>query len=101
MISCIEEDQGLETIQQNLTAEKHRKGTFCHSQSNRLIYISKFIINDPSEIIRDSDVIIVVNNEEEFKNILDKAPKKKIIYDLVNINFKNKENNKNYSGIAW
>ena len=67
----------------------------------KIPYISKFIINDPSEIIRHSDIIIVVNNEEEFKQILENAPRSKIIYDLVNINFTGKENYKNYSGIAW
>ena len=37
MIDYVEEDHGLETIQQNFTAEQHGKGTFCHSQSYGLI----------------------------------------------------------------
>lgn len=67
----------------------------------KIPFISKFIINDPAEIIRHSDVLIVVNNDEEFKDILSKVPKRKIIYDLVNLSFKNKEKNKKYKGISW
>ncbi len=66
----------------------------------KIPFISKFIINNPEEILRHSEVLIVVNNDEEFKEILDKTPKNKIIYDLVNISFKNKEK-KNYKGISW
>jgi GDP-mannose 6-dehydrogenase len=67
----------------------------------KIPFISQFIINDPSEIIRHSEVLIVVNNDEEFKEMLGKAPKGKIIYDLVNIDFKNKERNEKYRGISW
>jgi hypothetical protein len=67
----------------------------------KIPFISKFIINDPAEIIRHSDILIVVNNDEEFKDILNKAPRGKIVYDLVNLNFKNKTNNKKYKGISW
>ncbi|MBU1053721.1 MAG: UDP-glucose/GDP-mannose dehydrogenase family protein [Proteobacteria bacterium] len=67
----------------------------------KIPFISKFIINDPDEIIKHSEVLVIVNNDEEFKNILDKVPKGKIIYDLVNIDFKNKGKNKKYKGIAW
>lgn len=67
----------------------------------KIPYISNFITDDPNEIIQDVDVIIVVNKEEEFKNILNNIPEDKIIYDLVNIDFENKEKMKNYTGIAW
>ena len=46
-------------------------------------------------------LIVVVNKEKEFKDILNKIPEDKIIYDLVNIGFKNKEKKKNYIGVAW
>lgn len=67
----------------------------------KIPFISKFIINNPAEIISHSDVLIVVNNDEEFKDILSNAPKGKIIYDLVNLSFKNKDKNKKYKGISW
>lgn len=68
---------------------------------DKIPFISKFIINDPEEIIRHSDILVVVNNDEEFKEILSKVPKGKMIYDLVNISFKNKEKKERYRGISW
>jgi len=67
----------------------------------KIPYISKFITGDPYEIIEFSDVIVVVNKEKEFQDILEKVPGDKIIYDLVNIDFNNKERKKNYIGIGW
>jgi GDP-mannose 6-dehydrogenase len=67
----------------------------------KIPYISKFLLDNPKEIIKNSDVIIVVNKEKEFTDILNKVPDDKIIYDLVNIDFKKKERKKNYFGIAW
>lgn len=67
----------------------------------KIPFISKFIVNDSSELIDNSEVIIVVNREEEFREILNKMPKEKIIYDLVNIDFEGKRSKENYKGIAW
>ncbi len=63
--------------------------------------ISKFFVNDSSELIENSEVIIVVNREEEFQDVLSQMSTDKIIYDLVNIDFKEKTTMKNYFGIAW
>ena len=63
--------------------------------------VSKFLIDKPKRFLNHSDLIVVVNKEKEFTNILNKASEGKIIYDLVNIDFKNKEKNGNYIGIAW
>lgn len=63
--------------------------------------ISRFIINDAKELIESCQVIVVVNNEEEFKDILEKVPKETVVYDLVNINFENRGNLTTYNGIAW
>ncbi|MBU4286948.1 MAG: hypothetical protein KKI12_02115 [Proteobacteria bacterium] len=52
-------------------------------------------------MIDHSEVIVVVNKEEEFKDILNQLPSDKIIYDLVNIDLNKKSNMKNYYGIAW
>ena len=67
----------------------------------KIPFISKFIFDDPNEIIESSDVIIVVNKEKEFSDILERVPADKIIYDLVYIDFNNKERKKKYKGIAW
>ncbi len=67
----------------------------------KIPYVSKFITDNPDEVIQNSDVIIVVNNEAEFGDILDRATEDKIIYDLVNINSGSGFKNKNYIGINW
>lgn len=69
--------------------------------SKKIPYISKFIFDDPVKLTNHSEVIVVVNKEEEFKQILNNTPKHKIIFDLVNMDFKEKSNMKNYYGIAW
>ncbi|MFX0142407.1 MAG: nucleotide sugar dehydrogenase, partial [Candidatus Hodarchaeota archaeon] len=67
----------------------------------KIPYVSKFLVDKPEVIIDYSDLIVVVNKEKEFADILNKVPEEKTIYDLVNIEFKNKEKKKNYSGVAW
>ena len=68
---------------------------------SKIPFISKFITNDPKQIIGAVDVIVVVNNEHEFSAILNTVPVDTIVYDLVNISFENKSRCKNYTGIAW
>jgi len=67
----------------------------------KIPYISKFIVDDPDKLVQASEILVVVNKEKEFAEILEKAPEDTLIYDLVNIDFKGKENNSNYVGIAW
>ena len=68
---------------------------------SKIPYISKFIVEDPEELIDHSEIIVVVNNENSFAGILEKVSSEKIIYDFVNIDFKNKHTCENYMGIAW
>lgn len=68
---------------------------------NKIPFVSKFITDDPDSIIRDSDVVIVVNNDKSFQDILNRVPDNKIIYDLTNIDFSQRCNNSNYFGICW
>jgi len=67
----------------------------------RIPFISSFIYESIDEVVNNSDVIVVVNNESEFKNILEQKCKNKIVYDLVNINIENKSEMSNYVGISW
>jgi GDP-mannose 6-dehydrogenase len=67
----------------------------------KIPYISKFIVDNSKQIINHAEVIVVVNKEREFSDILNTVPEHKIIYDLMNIDFKNKPKMKNYFGIAW
>lgn len=67
----------------------------------KIPYVSKFIVGKEDEIINHSEVIVVVNKEEQYSRILNKVLDNKIIYDLVNIDFNNKRVSLNYKGLAW
>ena len=67
----------------------------------KIPYISKFIVDNSKQIVDHAEVIVVVNKEREFSDILNTVPEDKIIYDLMNIDFENKPKMKNYFGIAW
>jgi GDP-mannose 6-dehydrogenase len=62
--------------------------------------ISKLLTDDPKTLIEGSDVLVIVNNDDEYKQILGKASKNVTVYDLVNLDFKNR-NGVNYEGLAW
>jgi GDP-mannose 6-dehydrogenase len=63
--------------------------------------ISKYITNDIRDIVRHSEVVVVVNNEDEFKDILREVGENVIIYDLVNIENVSSNRKSNYFGISW
>ncbi len=67
----------------------------------KIPYISKFVTDNYTEVVNDSQAIIVVNNNLEFKDILSNLPKDKIILDLVDMDFTGREEMKNYTGISW
>jgi len=67
----------------------------------KIPFVSKFIVESSDEIIKHSDLIVVVNREQEFIDILKKAPENKIIYDLVNLKDDGVSAKPNYTGIAW
>lgn len=66
----------------------------------KIPYISNFIIEDIRLLVDFSEIIVVVNNEDEFNSIYDKIPNDKIIYDLVNVQYNNYKT-ENYVGISW
>ncbi len=67
----------------------------------RIPFISKFVTDDPAEVLAHSEVIVVVNKESEFVEILEKSPRETIIFDLVNIDFQGRLGRDNYFGLAW
>ena len=67
----------------------------------RIPLISRFIFDDVGDVIANSDLIVVVNDDAGFRSVLDEIPRDKIIYDLVNIPFRGRSENPNYYGIAW
>jgi hypothetical protein len=46
-------------------------------------------------------VIVVVNKEPGYDKILSLVPEDKIIFDLVNIDFRGRKGRKNYHGVSW
>jgi GDP-mannose 6-dehydrogenase len=67
----------------------------------RIPFISRCIVDDAKDVFAGSDVIVVVNDEPEFKGLLEGLPKDRIILDLVNVRFRGREEFKNYHGVAW
>ena len=67
----------------------------------RIPFISRFIKDDIKELLNVSDVIVIVNNEPEFKKYINDVDKEKIIYDLINVDYIDKSKFKNYEGICW
>lgn len=65
----------------------------------RIPYIIKFIIEDIKLLVNSSELIVVVNYEEEFNTIYEEIPNDKLIYDLVHIH--NNQKSQNYLGISW
>jgi GDP-mannose 6-dehydrogenase len=63
--------------------------------------VSRFLVNDLSEILGHSEVIVLVNREREFEPFLSTVPANTLIYDLCNLNFKERSTHQNYIGLAW
>jgi hypothetical protein len=53
------------------------------------------------EVVNDSEVIVVVNKENGFKEILEANCHTKIVYDLININLTKDKIMPGYVGVAW
>ena len=63
-------------------------------------HIYKLLKPNYEEVISESDLIVVGNKTEEFKDILQKVPGEKTIIDLVRID-DSLITAKNYVGICW
>jgi GDP-mannose 6-dehydrogenase len=67
----------------------------------KIPFIAKFIVSAEDEIISHSDIIIIVNHDKDFRPLLNRAPKNKIVFDLVNYNFENRSALEHYKGLSW
>lgn len=67
---------------------------------NKIPYISTFLTNEPQKILENSDLVVIVNNDDEYKQILQSLPKDTAILDLVNYKFQNRDQLE-YEGVAW
>jgi GDP-mannose 6-dehydrogenase len=67
----------------------------------KIPFIARFITNDLSRVIGDSELIVVVNREAGVAEALAKIPTEKIIYDLADLGRNLKDFEGSYIGIAW
>ena len=68
--------------------------------NRKIPYISNFIVEDPKILIEHSNLIVVVNKENKYEELLNKFIKNQIIFDITNIEFDDK-NTKKYIGLSW
>ena len=66
---------------------------------SRIPHLSKLLTDDLNSLINNSDVLILSNNESEFKEALQNVSNK-IIIDMIRIEDSIKQKN-NYIGINW
>ena len=67
----------------------------------RIPFISEFLVEEPDKVIRQCDVIVVVNWEREFSEMLNKVRDETIVLDLVNLDSDRIKGIKTYCGLAW
>ena len=67
----------------------------------RIPFISRFITEDWIQVVEQSEVIVVVNKESEFRGVLEGLSAGQIVYDLVNIDFQGRSSMRTYAGVAW
>jgi GDP-mannose 6-dehydrogenase len=63
-------------------------------------HISNLMTDDIEKVLEHSEVILIGNSAEEFKDIESKLANDQIVVDLVRI-FGKRTSNKNYQGICW
>lgn len=63
--------------------------------------ISSFVTDNFEEVVDHSEAIVIVNNDPEYKHILEDLKDKKIVYDLVNMDYSARFNSEKYHGISW
>jgi GDP-mannose 6-dehydrogenase len=68
---------------------------------SKIPYISNFITCEHECIVKNAEVVIVVNNDPDHVEILNMLHRDTIVYDFVNVDFEMRPFMKNYEGIAW
>jgi GDP-mannose 6-dehydrogenase len=67
---------------------------------NHIPHISSLMVDSIEELIMSSELIVLGNKDEEFKEILDSVNEKQMIYDLAGIG-ELSDVKENYQGICW
>ncbi len=63
-------------------------------------HIARLMCKNLDDVLHDSEIIVIGNKADEFKNILDRIRNDQLVIDLARID-KNKGSGGNYDGIAW
>jgi GDP-mannose 6-dehydrogenase len=67
---------------------------------NHIPHISKMMVKSLAAVVEHAEVIVIGNNDPEFKNILENISDNQIVVDLVRISDGTSETGK-YDGICW
>jgi GDP-mannose 6-dehydrogenase len=67
----------------------------------RIPFISRFLADDIGAVVSQSDVIVIVNKEEGFRQALGRMAGDKAILDLVNMDFRGRATHQGYHGVSW
>lgn len=68
--------------------------------NEKIPHLEKIITDDLDEVIRNSELIIVANKEEQYADVLSRYPEKNII-DLVKIDGGVETSRERYQGFCW
>ena len=63
-------------------------------------HLSKLMVKDAEDLIKDVDVIVINNKEQEYLDVLEKAGDEALIVDMVRLPEAIRKKN-NYTGINW
>ena len=66
----------------------------------RIPHIAQLMYEKIEDVVSDSEVIVIGNNSDEFRETLSVIGKDKIVFDLVRVN-RNLQSGSNYIGLAW
>ncbi|MBU2979198.1 UDP-glucose/GDP-mannose dehydrogenase family protein [Alteromonas sp. C1M14] len=67
---------------------------------NQIPHISKLMVDDAAQVIAESDVIVIGNGDEQFRELVTTIPANKHVIDLVRIN-DDALGQEGYEGICW
>jgi GDP-mannose 6-dehydrogenase len=67
----------------------------------RIPMISRFLADDADDVISHAEVLVIVNKEVGFKEILRGVRRGTIILDLVNLEFPGRGKHEHYQGVSW
>ncbi|WP_017732510.1 UDP-glucose dehydrogenase family protein [Nafulsella turpanensis] len=73
-------------------------GTNKHYIDTRIPHLSKLLKSDLEEVVEASDLLVISQNDERFRDLIDRYPDK-LFVDLVRVVDENR--NHNYEGIGW